>query len=261
MMKIEESICEIMGWTGSNSTLLLLQALDETGSINKAAQRLGIQYRSAWQKLDQINNVLPYQLIEKKTGGSGGGGSTLTAEGKALLQQLRLLQKEHTQFTKYVADNPADALATVKTLRRIEMTLSARNVWLGEVLRIQKGAVNSVVDIRLKGGDLISTVITDNSVTRLELEPAKEVLGIVKASNVLLGSDIDRNSISARNILTGTIHSIIAGAINDEVTIDLSGGSTVTSIITSASVKRLGLGTDKKCSAIIKASDVIVATA
>jgi molybdate transport system regulatory protein len=48
--------------------------------------------------------------------------------------------------------------------------------------------------------------------------------------------------------------------VNDEVTIDLPGGSTVTSIITSASVKRLGLVVGHEISAIIKASDVLLAT-
>jgi molybdate transport system regulatory protein len=118
-----------------------------------------------------------------------------------------------------------------------------------------------VVNIQLKGGDKISSVITENSVRRLELEQGSEAVAIVKASNVLLGSEIDPKEISARNILTGTISSILPGAVNDEVTIDLPGGSTVTSIITSSSVKRLGLVVGKEISAIIKASDVLLATA
>lgn len=259
-MKTVEAIHEVMGRRGSNTTVLLLNALDETGSINKAAQRLGLQYKSAWQKLEQINNLLPYPLMVKKTGGRGGGGSALTREGKAFLEQLRLLDKEYSLFTRLAAAHPKEAIRTLKTLQRIEMTLSARNVWLGTVARIQNGAVNSVVETRLKGGDLISTVITANSVSRLELEPSKEVVVIVKAPNVLLGSDIDRDSISARNILTGTISSIVPGAINYEVTMDLPGGCTVTSIITADSATRLRLAIGTACSALIKASDVILAT-
>jgi molybdate transport system regulatory protein len=103
-------------------------------------------------------------------------------------------------------------------------------------------------------------VITENSVKRLGLEVGKDAMAIVKASNVLLGSEIDPDTLSARNILTGTISTIVPGAVNDEITIDLPGGSTVTSIITSASVKRLGLVVGKEMSAIIKASDVLLAT-
>ena len=140
------------------------------------------------------------------------------------------------------------------------MKVSARNVWLGTVVSIDQGVVNSVINLQLKGGDKISAVITDNSVKRLELAPGKEVMAIVKASNVLLGSDIDSQKISARNILTGVVNSIVPGAVNDEVTLDMPGGSTVTSIITSASVKRLGLAVGNKISAVIKASDVLLAT-
>lgn len=140
------------------------------------------------------------------------------------------------------------------------MNLSARNIWLGQVKNIDKGAVNSVVTLQLKGGDTVSSVITENSVKRLGLEVGKDAMAIVKASNVLLGSKIAPDAISARNILTGTISTIVPGAVNDEITIALPGGSTVTSIITSASVKRLGLIVGKEMSAIIKASDVLLAT-
>lgn len=261
MTKSPNIIHEIMGWSTDKPAILLLQALERTGSINKAAQSIGMQYKSAWQKLEQINNLLPYPLIEKKTGGSGGGGSVLTAEGKQLLKQVDRLQKEFVQFTQFFTDNPNEALETLKTLRRIEMNVSARNVWLGQVASIEKGAVNSVITVQLKGGDTVSSVITDNSVKRLGLAAGKEVMAMVKASNVMLGSNIDPQAISARNLLTGTISNIIPGAVNDEVTIDLPGGSSVTSIITSASVDRLELIVGKEISAIIKANDVLLATA
>ena len=254
-------IYEIMGWSVNKPAILLLQAIEQTGSINRAAQSVGMQYKSAWQKLDQINNLLPYPLIQKKTGGSGGGGSVLTEDGKKLLAKINAMQKEFSQFMQFFADDPQEALQTLKLIRRIEMNLSARNVWFGQVKTIDQGAVNSVVNIQLKGGDNISSVITVNSVKRLGLTPGMDVQAMVKASNVLLGSKIDPQAISARNILIGTISNIVTGAVNDEVTIDLPGGSSVTSIITSASVKRLGLAVGKEISAIIKASDILLATA
>jgi molybdate transport system regulatory protein len=260
MSKSHNIIHEIMGWSVDKPAILLLQAIARTGSINSAAQSLGIQYKSAWQKLDQINNLLPYPLVEKRTGGSGGGGSVLTEEGKKLLRQVDALRKEFSQFMQFFTEDPKEALQSLKTLRRIEMNLSARNVWLGQVKNIDKGVVNSVVTLQLKGGDTVSSVITENSVKRLGLEVGKDAMAIVKASNVLLGSEIDPDALSARNILTGTISNIVPGAVNDEITIDLPGGSTVTSIITSASVKRLGLVVGKEISAIIKASDVLLAT-
>lgn len=47
--------------------------------------------------------------------------------------------------------------------------------------------------------------------------------------------------ISARNTLSGTIKSIEMGAVNNEVTIELAPGVVLTSVVTKASCKRLGL--------------------
>lgn len=66
--------------------------------------------------------------------------------------------------------------------------------------------------------------------------------------------------ISARNSLKGTIKSIEDGAVNTQVVIELSNGVEVVSIITKESAERLNLTTGKKVYAVIKASDVMIAT-
>lgn len=66
--------------------------------------------------------------------------------------------------------------------------------------------------------------------------------------------------ISARNILRGTVKSIEHGAVNSEVSIELPGGTEVTSIITKESVEALGLTPGKEVYAVIKSSDVMIAT-
>ena len=66
-------------------------------------------------------------------------------------------------------------------------------------------------------------------------------------------------NISARNQLAGTVKKIVPGAVNTEVTLDC-GGLEVVAIITSDSVQRLGLLAGKRAYAVVKASDVLVAT-
>jgi molybdopterin-binding protein len=65
--------------------------------------------------------------------------------------------------------------------------------------------------------------------------------------------------ISARNVLKGTVKSIIHGAVNSEITVELAGGVEVVSIITKASAERLGLAEGKEVYAIVKASNVMIA--
>ncbi|WMW23809.1 molybdopterin-binding protein [Methanolobus sediminis] len=66
--------------------------------------------------------------------------------------------------------------------------------------------------------------------------------------------------ISARNNLKGKVKEIVLGAVNAEIVIELPGGSEITSIITKSSADRLGIEVGKEVYAIVKASNVIVAT-
>ena len=66
--------------------------------------------------------------------------------------------------------------------------------------------------------------------------------------------------LSARNSFRGRVTAVERGAVNAEVTIALEGGGEIVSIITLASCDRLGLVPGKAATAIVKASDVMVAT-
>ena len=66
--------------------------------------------------------------------------------------------------------------------------------------------------------------------------------------------------ISARNVLKGTIKRIIEGAVNSEVILTLSNGLEITSVITKSSVKNLELKEGTEVYAVIKASNVMIAT-
>jgi molybdate transport system regulatory protein len=65
--------------------------------------------------------------------------------------------------------------------------LSARNVLAGEVARLEPGAVNSEVEIRLPGGTPVVASITKASVQALDLKQGDKVSAIIKASHVLVG--------------------------------------------------------------------------
>ena len=65
--------------------------------------------------------------------------------------------------------------------------LSARNSLLGKVTRITPGNVNSEVVLRLAGGNTVSVVVTNDSVTGLNLAEGVEVCAVFKASSVILG--------------------------------------------------------------------------
>ncbi|MDK3072701.1 molybdopterin-binding protein [Sedimentitalea sp. JM2-8] len=69
------------------------------------------------------------------------------------------------------------------------MKISARNQLAGTVVGIDKGAVNSTVQIDLGGAVIVTAMITNTSVQELGLEIGKTAYAIVKASDVMVGAD------------------------------------------------------------------------
>lgn len=69
------------------------------------------------------------------------------------------------------------------------LKLSARNVLKGKVKKVQHGVVNSEITLQLPGGTEIVSIITKASAENLALKEGKDVYAIIKASNVLLGTD------------------------------------------------------------------------
>ena len=69
------------------------------------------------------------------------------------------------------------------------MKLSARNQLSGKVVAIEKGAVNGIVCIELKGGDVITATISLSAIEELGLAVGKEACAIIKATSVMVGVD------------------------------------------------------------------------
>ncbi len=238
--------------------IALLEKIEDHGSIAKAARAAGISYMTAWGIVNAVNNLSERPLVRRMTGGKGGGGTALTEEGKELVRRYRLLQQEHQRFIEELSEKFGDVNGIYRLLRRISMRVSARNTFLGVVKNIKTGAVSAEVTLSLKGGDAIVSVITKESAESLGLKKGMEAYALVKASSVILGKDLHKASISARNILCGTVEKVTEGPVNEDVTVTLAGGNLLTSVITRESAKRLALKPGDHVCAAIKASSVIL---
>lgn len=66
----------------------LLETIAETGSISAAAEKLGVPYRRAWEKLQEIEQGLGTKVVETAVGGPGGGGAQLTQAGRSAIEKF-----------------------------------------------------------------------------------------------------------------------------------------------------------------------------
>jgi len=73
---------------------LLLDAIDRKGSLQAAADFLGISYRKAWGDLRNAERTLGILFLERHRGGSEGGDSRLTPEGRKWLKEYGQFQEE-----------------------------------------------------------------------------------------------------------------------------------------------------------------------
>jgi len=69
------------------------------------------------------------------------------------------------------------------------MRLSARNVFKGKIKQVKKGAVNSEVVLEVSKGLEVVSIITNESVDKLQLAAGKDAYAVIKASNVMIAVD------------------------------------------------------------------------
>jgi molybdate transport system regulatory protein len=140
------------------------------------------------------------------------------------------------------------------------MKISARNVFSGTVSEIKTGSVNSEIQVTLGGNDKIVAIVTNGSVSALNLTVGKPVTAIIKASSILVLTDAEGITLSSRNVLAGSISMVNNGAVSSEVGIRLPSGISLFATITHDAVDALGLKEGVNASAVFKASSVILGT-
>lgn len=139
------------------------------------------------------------------------------------------------------------------------MKTSARNMLPCKVSQVKPGAVNSEIILQVADGLHLAAIITNESVSNLELQPGKEVYALIKSSFVILAPEGEAGRTSARNLVPGTVVRHQDGAVNSEIILDIGGGKTMASIITKESATTLGLKVGDRACALIKASHIILA--
>ncbi|MDO9372786.1 MAG: LysR family transcriptional regulator [Ferruginibacter sp.] len=83
----------------------LLEHIEVTGSLNKAAKQMGMSYKKAWEMINALNAQAATPLVVTQTGGEKGGGSAISAEARQLIEYHRGLRQRFEHFLAEETNN------------------------------------------------------------------------------------------------------------------------------------------------------------
>ena len=86
----------VIGW----GKVMLLQLVQETGSIAEAARCMGMSYNHAWGLIRLMNASFKEPLVEATRGGKGKGGATVTATGVKVLSLYQDMAEKCVKATQ-----------------------------------------------------------------------------------------------------------------------------------------------------------------
>ncbi|MEU3773563.1 TOBE domain-containing protein [Streptomyces sp. NPDC032472] len=138
-------------------------------------------------------------------------------------------------------------------------SLSIRNQIAGTVSSVTSGEAMTTVKVRLEGGQDLTAAITTDAAKDLGLAAGSAVKALVKATEVALATAAVEG-ISIRNQLSGTVADVSTGGAMASVKVDVNGAG-LTAAITKDAAEALGLSAGSSVVALIKATEISLATA
>lgn len=235
----------------------LLKAIKHCGSISKAAKEVGISYKTAWDRIDAMNNMSPQPLVLRASGGAKGGGTQLTELGESIISGFESLLAEHHAFIEHLGSKLHSLQDIAKFVRNDHLISSARNQFHGTVSRITLGAVNCEVELDIGAQQPLTAILAKESLTQLALQEGQNCNAIVSDSVIVLSKDT-QIATSARNRLMGQVERLVTGAVNSDVTIALGNNKTLNAVITNTSAEEMQLAQGDHICALFKAPSVIL---
>jgi molybdate transport system regulatory protein len=66
--------------------------------LSKAAKKLNMSYKKAWNLIDSVNKNADQQVVSTSVGGKDGGGAVLTDYGKYIIEEFEMLNQKTIAF-------------------------------------------------------------------------------------------------------------------------------------------------------------------
>jgi molybdate transport system regulatory protein len=118
---------------------------------------------------------------------------------------------------------------------------SARNTFFGKISAIRRGDIQTRVTLLTVGGQTVSTVITNDSLERLDLAEGRLMAAEIKAPWVMLYRGKKEPACSAENRFSGIVERVVRGKVNTEYGVGIADGTELCAVVSTESGRRLGL--------------------
>jgi molybdate transport system regulatory protein len=137
---------------------------------------------------------------------------------------------------------------------------SARNSFFGKISSIKKGDIQAKVEMITLSGDIVTTIITRDSLSRLGLKTGSLITAEVKAPWVILQKSDKEPESSAENRFFGTIVRINKGEITTEYVVGISDGTELCSIVTTDNARQMGFRENDQVWVLFNSFSVVLHT-
>jgi molybdate transport system regulatory protein len=235
----------------------LLQKVADFGSIAKAAHATGFSYKTAWDSVNAVNNLLPTPAFRTRPGGRSGGGAEVTDEGRRLIATFRRLEEKLSRISNLIAEEGLEGQEEA-LLWALGVRISTRNVFQAEVSEVKRWTVDVEVALKFGGDKTLMATVTNSAADELELAPGRKVLALVKAPFLRLHAP-ERAPEAGRNRFLGVVTERTDAERNSEIRLDIGHGKTLHAVAPRQTVEGLGLKVGAKAVATVDPSQVILA--
>jgi molybdate transport system regulatory protein len=137
---------------------------------------------------------------------------------------------------------------------------SARNSFFGKISSIKKGDIQAKVEMITLSGDIVTTIITKDSLSRLGLKTGYLITAEVKAPWMILQKSESEPESTAGNRFIGNIIRINKGETTTEYVVRISDGTELCSIVSTENARIMGFKEDDRVWVIFNSFSVVLHT-
>jgi len=223
----------------------LLQSIQHAGSISAGAKEMGKSYKWAWDSIDQMNTHAGRDLVERSSGGKGGGGAKVTPFAIELLTYYHELERIHQEKIERYQVSFNHAFQEGKFTTNIASTLQ------GQVKTLERN--DSSCELTIAYGE---TLLQAKCQQNLGIKLGSNIDFMVESNQIIIAKEAV--SISAQNLLVGTVSLIQQESNNVYLDLLLETREILRVLITPQSLQQFDLKLGDTCFAYFKTYNITI---